>query len=299
LHRGLAYVAGSYGFTVFDPSAPQAPQFVAQYYVNDYVYDLALAGTHAYLSLSSGAVHVVNVSVPSAPTLQGAASIYGGEALGVAVHPPTQRMLIAAASAGLVLFDVSTPSAPVKIGVGSTQYANEPEFVDDDTVIVADGAIGLRMYDIVATTPTALYPYPYRFQLVARHSGLAPAFALSVDVSRRVAYVGTTIGISASMLSIVSLQPVPGVDPIVANNLTVHASIGLASGTFGVASRGTMLFSANGYTGFRAYDVATLSAPVELAAVATPHFASHAIADPTGAYLLVAEIGRVLRYHLP
>src|SRR5262249_34566407 len=141
---------------------------------------VAVSGNYAYLTNQDNSFYVVDVSNAAAPVMRGA-TLLSGAGLLVSVDG-TRAAALSAASAGdyLDILDITTPTAPRKVGftlLGPPGTAKGVALVGN-TAYVAGNGKRLMIYDI--TTPTAL---------VLKGAGFSVGSAMDVRVQANKAYV--------------------------------------------------------------------------------------------------------------
>ena len=118
----FAYVGSGAALLVVDVSTPDSPQLLGDVVLPEPVFEIAVAGSHAYVANFRAGLRVVDISVPSAPVEVGFLDT-PGHAVGVSVAG--DYAFVADFSAGLRVIDISVSSAPVEIGFLDTPgYAN-------------------------------------------------------------------------------------------------------------------------------------------------------------------------------
>jgi hypothetical protein len=149
----LAFVAdGRSGLTVIDVSSPTHPRIVGHAATPGVATDLAVSGNFVYVADEIG-LRVFDVSLPAAPRLVGGLDLPGGRASGVDVSG--SLAVVADSPGGVIVVDVSTPSAPNVTGRTATRPDGTSGAADlvvrDRLAYVADGAYsqlgGLRVVD--------------------------------------------------------------------------------------------------------------------------------------------------------
>jgi hypothetical protein len=119
----LAYVADNEkGLLIIDVSRPGAPARVGGYDMNGYAHDVRVAGALAYVANDDGGLQIVDVLNPSAPVPIGQ---YGGstfcaqsvEVVGDLAYVVEVPFMGNYPPGALHMADVSTPSAPVRVGI--------------------------------------------------------------------------------------------------------------------------------------------------------------------------------------
>lgn len=129
--------------------------------------DLALAGDYVYglsgnyASNGQQEFYVVDVSDLSAPTLLSRTALPSG-ANGISkLDVVGDTVYLAMHSAGLAIFDVSDPTAPVLLGSFDSAGDAQDVVVDGSIAYLGDGADGLKVIDVHnPTKPCLLMSYP-------------------------------------------------------------------------------------------------------------------------------------------
>lgn len=119
-------------------------ELVGQYATADRAFDVAVAGSYAYIADRSDGLYVIDVSNPSNPTRVGQ-YIMDGQAYRVAV---CDNYAYIAASDGLYIFDISIPSNPTKVGQCITDSGAEGVAVAGNYAYLTAGYFGLYVIDI-------------------------------------------------------------------------------------------------------------------------------------------------------
>lgn len=141
------YVAGYYkGLEIYDLSKPFGQQYLGGYDPpNGVTYNITLNGDYAYLVGTYG-LEIVNISTPGNPRLTGYYYTLGGETGGVAVSGT--YAYVTDYQNGLVVFDISNPASPKKIGGYDTiGYAYDVTVVGSYAYL-ADYYYGMEVFNI-------------------------------------------------------------------------------------------------------------------------------------------------------
>ncbi|MBZ5640226.1 MAG: hypothetical protein LAO51_15885 [Acidobacteriia bacterium] len=117
--------AGPAGVIVADLSNPASPSVVGAYHApTGLLGDISVLGSYVYFTVmpdlfSFPEVWILDVSVPSAPTLAGSLSGGGAnfEALATTASPP--RLFVTDTSFGLYVFDLTNPAVPLYLGAAA------------------------------------------------------------------------------------------------------------------------------------------------------------------------------------
>ncbi len=145
-----AEIDDEYTLLIVDMSAPSGPELICSYALPNEAYDLAVAGSYAYVACYGDLV-ILDVSTPSAPVWAGEYNTASGNEV-ECVEVVDSLAYLGVYNEGLVVLDVSTPSAPTQ--VGSSPCRPVSLAVDGSLVFVADG--GERVVRIIdASTPSA------------------------------------------------------------------------------------------------------------------------------------------------
>ena len=154
-----------HGIRIVNVANPAYPNQIGTYQIPGTVYDVAVAGSTAYLA-TSDALMVVDVSTPSSPTLVSSLPL-PSECFGVLLSGSTAY--VCAGPAGVFAVDISEPTAPVISGQYDTDRA-VAACLYYDYVVVADVSNGIYVFadDKVVSTPSIMaatgiraYPNPF------------------------------------------------------------------------------------------------------------------------------------------
>lgn len=141
--------------------------------------DVSVIGGYAYCSLPYGLV-ILDVSVPSAPTVASQLSFANGRGEGVCVSG--SYLYLADGDAGLRIIDVSNPSSPLHLIRIFTPSAALKVRVVGNTAYVALGSGGLQIYDVSNPAAPAFL-------------GSFACYAFDVSVLGSLAYVAANVGL--------------------------------------------------------------------------------------------------------
>ena len=108
-------------------------------------YDVAVAGSHAYVADGEAGLQVVDISDPASPRIVGSVDT-PGEAPAVAVAGT--HAYVADGEAGLQVMDISDPALPRIVGSVDTPGSASAVDVVGDHAYVADSGYGLQVVDI-------------------------------------------------------------------------------------------------------------------------------------------------------
>lgn len=112
LFGGFAYAAADSGMEIIDATVPTAPVKVARFGTSRMT-AVAVSGRYAYLSAWADGTRILDVSDPSAPVV---VSVIDGLSAGELVVRDNILYVAAGRSRGLVCFDVTDPSTPLRLG---------------------------------------------------------------------------------------------------------------------------------------------------------------------------------------
>jgi hypothetical protein len=147
------YVADADGdLAIFDVSSPSSPIAAPSYQVLGSVYAVAAAGELACMgsvyetwSGSTGTLHTLDASAPSAPLALGTCEVPFVRGIGL---DPGRHAYVAAGYAGLRAIDISDPGSPKEVGAYDTPGYAVGVGLDAPYVHVADEDGGLRVIDV-------------------------------------------------------------------------------------------------------------------------------------------------------
>jgi len=236
-----AYIGQGQDFVILDIIDVENPSEVGRVTTLSEVNDLAVSGNYAYIANGDNGISIVDISVPSSPTLAGSYHT-DGSARDIDV---SGNYACVADSSSLVIVDVSNPSSPTLAGTYDTiGFANgvtvsgNYAYVADDGKGIFDGSNGLVIVDI---------SNPSSPSLVGIYDVI---YAYSTAVSGTYAYVADSSGLSILDISNPS-------SPTLAGN---YLSDGDSNG---VAVSGNYAYVADG-NGLVIIDVSTPSSPVSM-----------------------------------
>jgi len=146
-HRALV-VDHMEGIVEVDISNPSKATSRGSYFLDGYARDVVTSGPLAFAVDSPTGLYVFDLSKPG--PLEPVATLQTGTGLrNVEVVPGESPRLILATGGGLLqLYDVSTPSAPVKIAPFKTPGGAQRVAFRDRVAYVADGAAGLTLVNL-------------------------------------------------------------------------------------------------------------------------------------------------------
>jgi hypothetical protein len=286
LEGGFAYTAGEVGLRVIDVARPERPAVLGAYgapVANDVeVRDgVAYLGTSDPLTGETGALVVVDVSDPVAPTAVGGTGI-PGPALDVELADGLAW--VAAGAAGLRGIDVANPAAPAQLGsAGVPVSAEQVELIVGEIALVADTGRALplprlrpSLRRIDVADPTA--PVELAFvEIGPPFSCRDPGLAASGDLAylscaggvvglhvlpagfRLPEFRGSGVEVSAGFVWVAGRGALHVLD---ASTLTEVASAPLSGGGVHVEVVEELAYVVDGL-GLRVFDVSDPAAPIE------------------------------------
>jgi len=147
VHNGKAYIAGdTEGFFIADVGDPEKPIVVGQYSpANGITDELCVNGAYAYVVQREGRLLILDITNEIEPLLLDDLELgsAGGEAF-----LRGDYLFAGAHASGLVLFDVSEPSAPKKLSVVPGTRGAHGFAAQEDLLFLACQPEGLRVLDI-------------------------------------------------------------------------------------------------------------------------------------------------------
>jgi len=162
INQFYAYVADDdNGLVIVDVSNPTAPEYLATYPIDDYANDVAVSGKYAYLTYTnrdllppyrSHGLEIVNISSRAVPTFAGRCET-NTEGAAFSVTLKGNYAYIADGSDGLMIANVTDPTAPTLEENYDTDGYAEDVAVKGNYAYIADGSDGLTIANV--TDPTA------------------------------------------------------------------------------------------------------------------------------------------------
>ena len=156
-----AFVAGDWGgFVVIDIGDPWDPSVVGSCQPSGHIYDVEVAGDHAYV-VNGLDLQVVDVSDPALPTL-GYSVAFGGYTQGVALSGNEAYVtwrVVGGGGGGVYVFDISDPTNLAALGYySSSPQSTYPRGIDTagDWAYAANAYGELMVFDISDPTSPAL-----------------------------------------------------------------------------------------------------------------------------------------------
>ncbi|MFO0749681.1 MAG: hypothetical protein U1F43_29030 [Myxococcota bacterium] len=126
----LVVSEGAAGLSVWDVSAPESPALIGTLDVGGPSAGVAMAGDTAYVAAHGLGLAVVDLAAAPGPSLVATLPIEGGDALRVRIADG--RAWVAASYAGVVVFDLTDPAAPIR----SAQY-----YLGGNMIVATDVAV--------------------------------------------------------------------------------------------------------------------------------------------------------------
>lgn len=238
-------------------------------HVGGAVQGIAVQGNHAYAGVGTRFV-ALDVSDPSDLREVGATAPFPAPVEDLSLEGSTAY--VADGAAGLRVFDISNPVAPIEVGAWDSRGYAHGVAIDDGIAYLADGAFGLRLLDISSSSQPAELGSAYTTH-----------YAFGVAVQGDYAYIAA----AGAGLLIADVSD-PG-HPVEIASLMTHGY------AWGVAVEGTTVCLADGWDGVKMIDVSDPAHPVLEGAYKTPGWAFDATITGTTAYVADAFGGlRVL-----
>jgi hypothetical protein len=147
IRNNIGYVAVDVsGMQLLNLSIPGLPGTAGPAYnLSGTSYGISLSGNYAITSSGGAGIHLVDVSLPSAPLLKGTYNT-PGTAYDVCVVDETA--FVADAQGGLVVVDISNPAAPFGLGQSTLPTNARRVFVSNSKAYIADWNKGLMVLDV-------------------------------------------------------------------------------------------------------------------------------------------------------
>jgi hypothetical protein len=245
---GYAYIGSGTAVVVVDVSDPTRPVRVGLADTPDYVQDVTIEGSYAYVADGWAGLRIVDISNPSAPVEVG---FYDTSGYSVGVAVTGRHAYVADYTEGLVVLDISNPQAPTEVG----RY----RFLEP----VAISVVGSYAYTADG------YGGPHILDVSDPSAPVVVGSAAIPDNARDLAVVGRYASLAAQQAG---LRVVDVSSPFAPREV---GSIEWPEGGFagGVAVSGG--YACLGcFDRFRVVDVSEPSVPVEVGSVATPSFSA-------------------------
>ena len=303
---GYAYIGSGTAVVVVEVSDPSWPVRVGFADTPDYVQDITIEGSYAYVADGWAGLRIVDISNPSEPVEVGSVAT-PDYAQGVAVAGT--HAYVADRWSGLRVVDVSNPLAPREVGFVGTPWDARAVAVAGGYAYVAAGPSGLRVLDVsnpaapvevgfydgaevhgVASDGAYVYTASWSTLRVVDVSNPAAPVEVGVfDGPRGAEYVAVTGGRAYLAEGVADVSGFWVLDVS-----TPSAPIGLGycdtpGYPEGIAVADAEAFVANGPLGLRVVDVSDPAAPLEIGVLPTP--ASARGVDVVGSYAYVADGG--------
>jgi uncharacterized protein (TIGR03437 family) len=238
-----AYVGVGQRLIVLDVSNPSTPLEVGSSApFADFVRDIAISGTVAYVATGGSGLHLLNVSDPIHPAEIGSLQVRG-YAEGVAVLGTT--VCLADGPYGLRVIDVSNPAAPAEIGSAFTRNYAFKVAMDGQYAYVAAAGAGLLIVDL--TNPAK----PSEVATLA-----TPGYAYGLAVS------GNTVYVAGGWGGLLTVDVTTKATPLL---LGQYQTGGWAKA---VSVSGNLAYVAAALSGLLVVDVSNPAAPAEVVSLA-------------------------------
>lgn len=150
------------GLEIVDVNVPSSPVLAGRKSLNgQYVYDVYVSGTSAYIVTDNNGVHQINVSTPSNPQLVASQSIGKlSRPNNYAVNGDSNRVYVASADGALSIFDMGLNWISSNPGI-DTETTPRDVCVVGNFICAAEGAGGLEIFDAAdINNPVQFIYYP-------------------------------------------------------------------------------------------------------------------------------------------
>lgn len=146
----FAYIAGNRaGLFIIDISDPSQPLLRGIYKMPRWATGVDVIGSLAYITDNSSCVlHIVNVANPSSPILIGSCSITRALPTDIVVSGSHAYLSLGFLGDGMVIVDVSKPSAPTQVGFYPRKGSLLQLCVSQNLLYATTGGSGLDIIDI-------------------------------------------------------------------------------------------------------------------------------------------------------
>lgn len=250
-----AYVAnGLFGLQVLDVSNPSQSIPIAMnldaqiVHLQGIAMDVAIVGDRAYLAYDGGGLFILNIADPANPQFLGEFNLSETENRAVSLAAEGQTVYLAALSHGIRLFDVSTPSAPIKISQFDSPASVVNMAVQGNYAFTVDGSRGLWIFDI--SDPKL--PQEIRFVPISQASG--------VSVLDDYAYIAAGV----SGLQVVSIADKKAAYVMAGLDTDGYANAILTALQPGASPARPLAYIADGEAGLVSMDITNPAAPSRL-----------------------------------
>lgn len=252
-----------HAYDVSDPAAPRELGSTAAF--GDFVSDIELAGSRAYVTAGSSGLHLLDIADPAAISELGSWDS-PGSAEGAALNG--SLLYLADGPFGVAVVDVSNPAAPSRLGAAFESHFAFDVAVDGERIYVAGAGAGVLAADVSeAGAPRELGTVD------------TPGFARDLAISGQLLYVADQWG-GVRIMQLTESVP------------REVASIAVQSWAFDVAVIESVLVVAAGSGGLRTFDVSSPEQPHSLGVWDVPWNLSWKIAaSQTRAFLGVRTQG--------
>jgi hypothetical protein len=140
-----AYISEGGQIRILDVTNTSSPIPLGRVYVADWVDDIRVSGTRAYVAAEHSGLQIIDVANPSAPRLLGS---FQTPDMAIGVDVLGSYAYVAAVEAGLQILDVSNPSNPVLRGSFPTPGYAVGVRVSGNLAYVSDYFAGLQIIDV-------------------------------------------------------------------------------------------------------------------------------------------------------
>lgn len=138
------------GFVLVDITDETVPASIGSFFLDGYARDVVTAGAMAYATDSPSGLYVFDLTRPGMPEPVGVVHAPNAprdiDVIPGSVDRPT--LLVGAGGGNVQIYDVSDPSAPVKLSAVETPGRASRVSVYEDYVFVADSESGIQIVDL-------------------------------------------------------------------------------------------------------------------------------------------------------
>lgn len=154
IENNIAYIAAyNKGLRIIGVSNPSSPVLLSETNVGYNVVAIAKVGNYIYIGGMGSGLFVYDVTNPAKPLLAANISlpVENGESL-YDIVKWGNFLFVADGPSGIQIVDITTPANPVLVDSTDTSSSAQSLLVDNLTLIVADNADGIYLFNIIETT---------------------------------------------------------------------------------------------------------------------------------------------------